>query len=210
MKSKTLWWAVRTIAVLVLAVAAGTLAQDTSPVHFSGTINDFTAQTGTIPPTVGPWEMHGVWSLTLNERTGTADFTAAMTMQEGDLWLLTNSEDPTQDPFVRGPHTHHITLKGAAVSYDTSACPTNAPPTTGRFVVSGLADITGNGNVAPFQKKSGLSKLYVCITGGTDVQFSNVTLQFESGSPATTHFGGQAIHGVVRKVRSSGDDDSQR
>ena len=198
MNSKTLCWAVRTIVVLVLAVATSSLAQERRPSHLSGTINDFTAQTGS-GPTVGPWIMHGVWSLTLNE-TGTADFRLAMTMEEGDFWLAANNEDPTQDPSVRSPHTHHITLKGASVSSDTSVCPSQAPA-TGRFVVTGLADITGNGNPAPFQTKSGLSKLYVCISGGTDVQYSNVTLQFESGSPATTHFGSQAIHGVVRKVQ---------
>jgi hypothetical protein len=36
----------------------------------------------------------------------------------------------------------------------------------------------------------------VCISGGPNVPYANVTLQF--GKPASTHFGSQAINGVVR------------
>jgi hypothetical protein len=197
MRKKTLWLTARIIAVLVIAAGIGARPQDSPPpVHLSGLINDYTAQTGS-NPTVGPWEMRGVWSLNLKGVSGKADFSAAITMEESDYWLRENGEDPTQDPFVRGQHTHHITMTDAAVSYDTSSCPVDSPATTGRFMVTGYATITGNGNVASFQKKSGLSMLQVCITGGTVVPFSNVTLKFASMSPATTHFGSQAIHGVV-------------
>jgi hypothetical protein len=45
------------------------------------------------------------------------------------------------------------------------------------------------------------STLQVCVTGGDEVPYSvtnsNITLVF--GGPAATHFGPQAIHGVVRK-----------
>ena len=103
-------------------------------------------------------------------------------------------------------------MKNAAVSYDTSLCPlepTGNPPTTGRFVVNGFAYITGNGSPAPFSKnQTVLSPLQVCITGGTEVTFSNVTLVF--GAPATGHFGTQAIHGVVRKVTDDRRDDLRR
>jgi hypothetical protein len=211
MKSRSLWWTIWIIALLPVVAGAGGRDDDHYLTRFSGLINDYTAQTeaGSPPKVVGPWEMHGAWSLTLNERSGRADFTAAMTMEEGDYFVSANDKDATLDPFtIRGPHTHHITLKGATVSYDTSTCPPDSPATTGRFMVSGPADVTANGNVAPFQAM-GLSTLYVCVTGGTDVQYSNVTLQFESGSPATTHFGSQAIHGVVRKVQyDDSHDDS--
>lgn len=96
------------------------------------------------------------------------------------------------------------------VSYDTSVCPANNPATTAPgFVVTGPVSITGNGSPAPFEAK-GPSTLQVCINGGTEVQFSNVTLVL-TGPAASTHFGGQPIHGVVRIVRSSdkGDPDKK-
>jgi hypothetical protein len=65
------------------------------------------------------------------------------------------------------------------------------------FVVTGTATITGNGSPAPFANPSPLT---ICVPGGGDVKFSNVTLAF--GLPASSHFGTQAIHGVV--VRCTG------
>jgi hypothetical protein len=60
--------------------------------------------------------------------------------------------------------------------------------------------LTGNGNNAPFETTPPSSTLQVCVTGGDDVKYSlpnaNITLVF--GGPATTHFGMQALHGVVR------------
>jgi hypothetical protein len=74
----------------------------------------------------------------------------------------------------------------------------DAPTTTARFAVNGMADfITGNGNSAPFEK-SGPTTLQVCVTGGSDVAYSNVTVVMTG--PATGHFGTQPIHGVVRFV----------
>ena len=49
-----------------------------------------------------------------------------------------------------------------------------------------------------------LSTLQICVNGGSDVPFSNVTLVF--GTPASGHFGMQAIHGVVRKWKFDLDD----
>jgi hypothetical protein len=75
-------------------------------------------------------------------------------------------------------------------------------------VVTGMAKITGNGGPAPFsQGDTVLSQLQVCVNGGTDVAFSNVTLVF--GAPASGHFGSQPIHGVVRKAKSSDSDDGR-
>jgi hypothetical protein len=58
--------------------------------------------------------------------------------------------------------------------------------------------MTGNGSNAPFETTPPTSTLQVCITGGNEVPYSNVTLVFVG--PATSHFGPQAIHGVVRKA----------
>lgn len=42
------------------------------------------------------------------------------------------------------------------------------------------------------------SQVTVCISGGDEVPYANITLQFEA--PASNHFGKQAIHGVVRRT----------
>ena len=102
------------------------------------------------------------------------------------------------DPATRSPHTHHISMTNATVSYDSSACPANNPATTvSGLMVSGTATTTGNGGPATFEAK-GASTLQVCIMGGSEVSFSNVTLVYTG--PATTHFGAQPIHGVARSV----------
>ena len=197
MKSKGFSWAVRIIAVLALASPFGALAQSPMPEHLGGIINDYTAATGVS----GPWEMHGTWSLKIDGGSGKADFSAVMTMEHPDSWIAMNPGTPSKpnvdNPATRSPHTHHITMTDATVSYDTSVCPADSPSTTVRLVVIGQPSITGNGTAAPFEAK-GPSTLQVCITGGTEVEFSNVTMAFTSTSPATVHFGPHAIHGVVR------------
>ena len=74
------------------------------------------------------------------------------------------------------------------------------------IVITGQPSVTGNGNPAPFEAK-GPSTLQVCVTGGAEVEFSNVTLAFASMSPASGHFGSQAIHGVVRVPRKPDERD---
>jgi hypothetical protein len=200
MKSKTLSWAVRIVAVLVLGVGTSALAQAPSPEHLSGLINDYTSAHDTKGNLTGPWEMHGKWSLEVKSRLGLADFSAALTMEHSD-YAISQETVSADDPVTRSAHTHDITMKNATLSYNTSACPAEPPgnpATTGRFVIYGYADITGNGSPAPFSKGGTvLSPLQVCITGGTEVEFSNVTLVL--GAPATGHFGVQPIHGVVRR-----------
>jgi hypothetical protein len=89
-------------------------------------------------------------------------------------------------------------VTNATVSYDTTVCPANNPPTTGSgIVVTGAATTTGNGSPAAFESK-GSSTVQVCINGGSEVDFSNMTLVYSG--PATTHFGPQPIHGVIRSV----------
>ncbi len=178
---------------IVLSGVALMRAQDLRTVHFSGSINDYS------PSTVsgGPYEIRGEWLLDV-QRTGTADFTADLTMETSDYGISDSTQvDPT-NPATRNPHTHHISLTNGTVTYDPSICPANNPPTTGSgVVVTGTATTSGNGSPAAFESK-GASTLQICITGGSEVEFSNVTLVYTG--PATTHFGTQPIHGVVSLV----------
>lgn len=185
------------ICGIVVAVAAIALvrveAQDLRPVRFSGVINDYS------PSTVagGPYEIRGDWSLDVISG-GTANFSADLNMETSDYGITdTTQVDPT-NPATRSPHTHHISMSNVTVSYSTSVCPANSPPTTvSGLVVNGTATTTGNGGPATFEAK-GASTLQVCIMGGTEVNYSNVTLVYTG--PATAHFGTQPIHGVVRSV----------
>ena len=177
-----------------LMLAAGlAVGQDLRVVYFKGAINDYS------PSTVsgGPWEIRGVWSMDV-QKTGVANFAADLNMETSDYGITSPTQvDPT-NPATRSPHTHHITMTNATVSYDTTPCPANNPPTTGSgVVVTGTATTSGNGGPATFESK-GPSTLQVCITGGSEVEFSNVTLVYTG--PATGHFGPQPIHGVVSQV----------
>lgn len=179
-----------TLATVALVRAQ---AQDIRPVHFGGVINDYS------PSTVagGPYEIRGDWSLDV-QKDGTANFSADLNMETSDYGISGATQVDPANPATRNPHTHHISLTNATVSYDTSACPANNPPTTfSGLVVNGTATTTGNGVLAPFEAK-GASTLQVCIMGGSQVNFSNVTLVYTG--PATGHFGPQPIHGVIRKV----------
>jgi len=199
MKTKTLWWMVRGVAVLVLAVAIGALAEPRIPRHFGGVINDYTPISGGTTA----WEVRGPWNLNLNPESATADFSAALTIELSVLGQSTanvSTASLTQ-------HTHHITMKDAAVSFEaveTADCPKFNPPTSGSvLVVTGDASVTANGNViTPFDPSGGTSQLTVCVSGGPNVPYANVTLQF--GKPASMHFGSQAIHGVVRHASFEG------
>src|ERR1700761_3978104 len=226
MQKKGLLWAGRVTMALVLAVGSGASAQPPTPhdpptpQHFRGLINDYTPMTigGKV---VGPWEMHGVWALDLKGRSGLADFSAEMTMELSDHAMdaaiaagtVTNGVATSfDDPSTRTPHTHHIVMKDATVSYDTGTCPAYAAPatTTPGFMVSGPAYVTGNGGPAPFSKgDTVLSTLQICVNGGTDVPYSTTPLV--SSPPASGHFGAKAIRGVIRKPRQAAfDDDPHR
>jgi hypothetical protein len=178
---------------ITLSGVALVSAQDTREVHFSGVINDYS------PSTVsgGPWEMRGQWTLDV-ERTGTANFSVDLTMETSDYGITSaTAVDPT-NPATRTPHTHHISMTNATVSYDLTVCPANNPATTGTgLVVTGTATTAANGSPAPFESK-GASTIQICIAGGSEVDFSNMTMVYTG--PATTHFGPQPIHGVVRSV----------
>jgi hypothetical protein len=198
MKSITLASAVRALSLLLLVSGACALAQGRKPVHFSGLINDYS------PATVkgGPWEMHGQWTLDISQdrhaASGfSADFSADMTMS--DYGTTAGLPDATKGG--QSPHTHHIKLTNVNVTWNTDGCPTVSPATLTGFQINGpVSLITGNGSIAPFETTPPTTTLQVCITGGEDVQYSilnsNVSMVFVG--PATSHFGPQAIHGVVR------------
>lgn len=174
-------WRFAAVTALVLAVSATAFAQDQDSqdrtLRLSGLINDHTTQAQ------GAWELHGQWSMTVRGESGTADFSAILTMERSDLYVLTTS-DPT-----RTAHTHHITLLNATVV-----------PTAGGIEVSGLADITANGSPAPLPPPL---QLTIDITGGTALTYSNIKLVFGGG--AANHFGTQALNGVVRFIHDERD-----
>jgi hypothetical protein len=194
MNTKTLWWAVRGVAFLVLAVGIAALAEPGTPRHFGGVINDYTPISGGTTA----WEVRGPWNLNLKGESGTADFSAALTME---LSVLGQSPANVSAASLT-QHTHHITMQDAAVSFETvetTNCPKFSPPTSGSvLVVTGNASITANGGLPPFAPTGEPSPLTVCVSGGTLVPYANITLQF--GLPASNHFGSQAIHGVVRRA----------
>lgn len=191
---KDQFWCAVGIAVLVV-VAAGTvsLAQAPAPQHFSGLLNDYTLG-------AGPYEMRGSWSVTLHPTSATGDFSAAMNMVHSDYYVVNNPSAATDDTSTgRNPHTHHITMKGAALTEDVNGC---------EIQLVGPASVTLNGGAPPFDPTlTNPSQATVCITGGVAAQFANVTLTFQSGTPAAGHFGSQPIHGVIRDFRPPADRD---
>jgi len=181
-----------TTALLLTATSLCLQAQEREPqLHLRGVINDFT------PITAGtsPWELRGPWSLTLDRESGTAKFSARLTMELSDFGQTVTSVNAV----ARLQHTHRITMTTENVTYNPSDCPPaplSIPPYTARFEVTGTANIEANGSPAPF----GPSALQVCVAGGSNMEFSNITLVFTGTGGATGHFGSQAIHGLVRKA----------
>jgi hypothetical protein len=176
MKSKRFWSVLGILAVLAAAFTIRALAQTQPPVHLSGLINDYAPEGNS---TTSQWEIRGEWNMTMQGASGTANFSAALTMERSDYWLTLNPGS-VLTPGDRSPHTHHITMVNAAV----------IPLPNGGFSITGPVSVTGNGNPA----LAG-STLEVDITGGSSVPYSNITLTF--GGAAATHFGSQKVHGVV-------------
>ena len=170
------------VGVLVLLATSTGQAQGPKGFHASGSIDDVTV------PSAGAWVIHGKWSLDAKEdRNGefsTADFSAVMTMERSDYYLVLNPALDPENLATRNAHTHHITLEDAVVT-----------PIAGGFRLTGPATVTGNGAPAPF----GASTLQVDIVGGSVVSFSNLKLTFGGG--AATHFGSQPLSGAVQKSR---------
>jgi hypothetical protein len=102
-------------------------------------------------------------------------------MELSDYTRRSSNIDSTSGATARMQHTHHIAIGNGAIT----------PISTGGFELSGPVTITKDGSPAPLAA----STLTVGITGGTSVEYSNITLQFAGG--ATVHFGSQLIHGVI-------------
>ncbi|HEY0745361.1 MAG TPA: hypothetical protein VGD63_01570 [Steroidobacteraceae bacterium] len=172
------------------------------PALYSGLLNDYTPSAAVVKG--GPYEMRGKWSLEVDPRGGTAKFLAAMNMETSDFGIsqgTVNKDDPT----TRGAHTHHISMTDGVITSDwMTSCPKFSPAATDGFVVSGTAFVTGNGSPAPFGNPSHLT---LCVLGGANVKSSNFTMTF--GTPASTHFGIQAIHGVVTRCGGPGERESK-
>jgi hypothetical protein len=189
MTAKRLQWSV--VAILVLLAGSGGRAEGPKRVHFSGILDDHTLAM------FGSWEMHGVWSMDVDQRKGTADFTAVMNMERADLFFVPPPAGNGGDPnnlAVRNAHTHHISVKDGTLS-----------AITGGFRIAGGATVTGNGGVAPFGTNNNLQ---IDVTGGTVVTYSNIALTF-SGD-AIKHFGSAPIAGAVRRWTSGGDQDQDQ
>jgi hypothetical protein len=200
------WFRVGSTALAFLAGASAVgVAGESSylpppPVHYTGLINDYTPSAAVTKG--GPYEMRGRWTLDVDERRGTARFSAAMNMETSDFGITQGTVDK-DDPTTRGAHTHHISVTEGVVSSDwMTSCPKFSPAVTDGFVVTGPATITGNGGGAPFGNPS---QVTICVLGGADVKFSNITIAF--GLPASGHFGTQAIHGVVLRCSGTWDRD---
>ena len=105
-------------------------------------------------------------------------------MELPDGWVLTKNMG-NFDPNARGAHTHHVTLVDGDVTRITNG-----------FRVTGTARITLNGSLAPVSP----SPLVIETTGGSDIEFSNITLTFEP--PGSNHFGAAPLPVGAAPVRT--------
>jgi hypothetical protein len=210
MKYRSLNWTVRGTATLIGALTLGGLGLASGhereppplpPVHFDGLLNDYTPSAAVVKG--GPYEMRGKWSLDIDERRETASFSAAMNMETSDFGI-TQGTVGKDLPTDRGAHTHHIVMTKGTVSSDISGCPVFNPAVKDGFVIMGPAYITGNGGPASFGNPTTLT---ICVLGGTDVKFSNITVKF--GAPANMHFGMFPVHGVVLRCMERWGRESQ-
>jgi hypothetical protein len=158
------------LAAISMALSGQGLAQSPLQTKYEGTINDYVQALGTT------WQVSGEWSIELEGRSGTGDFSASLSMFD------------TANPAAVA-HTHHVTLVDGevVVSEDWSE-------TTTRFTLSGPGLITGNGNASYVD-----APIEVTITGGNAVTYSNIRLKL--GGSAEGHFGTAPLGGAVTTHR---------
>ena len=129
----------------------------------------------------------------VNGSSGKADFSAALTMERSDQWVILNGKgdfDNTNNnnPTPCNAHTHHITLVDGLVTEIPNG-----------FRVTGPPIIVANGAYPqPFGVPSSLQIDITGSTGPNSVAFSNIAVTFLGKS--ATHFGMHPLSGVVRKV----------
>ena len=185
----------------MLAIATGVLAQTPLPTQFSGVINDYSPSTTVTP--MGPWEMRGPWTLTLNAAASTADFSATLTMELSDYTRNPSNIDTTSGTSSRMQHTHHITITGRH-SHANSYRRVRSERPGQRLRKMGA------------QRHFAASTLTVDITGGTSVGFSNITLQFAGGATGSFRIavdprrGWQPDHGRDRPGSDAGHHNCRR
>ena len=122
MKSKILNSALGRLSLLLLLAGSCALAEDNKTVRFSGLINDYSPLSTTVKGS--PYEMHGQWSMDVHPDSGTADFSADMTMSDFGM-TASGAVDPTQP--LQDPHTHHIKLTNAKITWNMTGCPAYLP-----------------------------------------------------------------------------------
>ncbi len=179
MRRRLAWLVLLSAATVMATLTTGTSVSAQSPTHFTGSINDFTPET-TVSPT-GPWELHGTWQLAQQGNSGTANFSAQLTMELSDYSIVCCGVNPDSPP-ARMPHTHIISLVGGQVTQLTGG---------GFEVTGGSLVILKNGS--PVLTSSTLT---INVSGGTNAAYSNISLTF--GGDAGGHFGTQAMNGVVQ------------
>src|SRR5580700_4706964 len=97
MNRKSFWRTIRMTMIPMLAIVPGVLAQTATSTQFSGVIEDYTPATNS---PMGPWEMRGPWTLTL-QASGKATFTATLTMELSDYTRNPSNIDSTSGPTSR-------------------------------------------------------------------------------------------------------------
>jgi hypothetical protein len=185
MKTIGFWGAVQ-IGVLILSASIGGIAQTPREMNLRGTISDYSPQSVS-----GPWELRGLWSLKVKGDSGTADFSAALTMVRSDLGVMLSGGGDLNSAKQRNAHTHHITLVDGTIT-----------PLTNGFRVTGNATITANGAFPPPFGPN--STVQIDITGSNTVTFSNI--QLTMGGNAAVHFGTNPFTGVVRNAADHDND----
>ena len=150
--------------------------------------------------------MGNAWSMVDGRLPGTGNRRLLRGYDDVRLWENHDRRCRSDATPRESSHTSHQ-AEERQITWDMTGCPTYLPPATLMgFQLNGTVSLlTGNGSIAPFETDPPSSTLQVCVTGGDEVPYSvtnsNITLVF--GGPATTHFGPQALHGVVRPVRRS-------
>jgi hypothetical protein len=109
------------LAVVTLALSGHGFALGRA-LHYSGVVNDYTANLDG----VGPWHITGEWTASLKGGSGKGSFTVGLTMARAAV-----------EP--RSFHTHHVTLADGVV--------TELP---NGYRISGMAAMAGNGGLAGF------------------------------------------------------------
>ena len=169
------------LAIVVLALTISTFAQGSKELHLRGTISDYTPQNVS-----GPWEVRGVWSLTVKNGSHTADFSAALTMVRSDLGVTLSGGGDLNSPTDRNAHTHHFKVVNGTVTLLANG-----------FEITGPITIAANGTFPPPFGPS--STVTIEVTGGNTLALSNIQVILQGD--AAVHFGTQALNGVVRSVK---------